>query len=101
MKKKRRTMTDEQARAYIQGEEPYDEAKRRYEHVESLCRTADEMIERCKANSCAFIDNAIFTVSHYIELPWNAEQPNIGKLIQKLEVLKQMKRQKESAEEDA
>lgn len=65
-------MNDAQARAYIQGEAPFDAEQYEREHVERLCKSV-----RANITEYGMTDeqkqNLIRTVSHYIELHKQAD----------------------------
>lgn len=65
-------MNDAQARAYIQGEAPFDAEQYEREHVELLCKSV-----RANITEYGMTDerkeNLIRTVSHYIELHEQAD----------------------------
>ena len=61
---KRMKLTDAQARAYIQGEEPFDEIKRKREHAERLVSAVrNSMI----AIDPIYFPNLLKTAEHYLE----------------------------------
>lgn len=55
-------MTDAQARAYIQGEEPFDEFEWRKRHAERLCKTVEDAAQKIEACN---LPNLIKTAKHY------------------------------------
>lgn len=75
------TLTDAQARAYIQGEYPFDELAWTKDHAERLA----DAIENAMKKGCGF-ENLRKTARHYIrpESPYMACNPAARKRIENL-----------------
>lgn len=78
---KRKPLTYEQARAYIQGEKPFDAVEYEKKHVLRLVKVCKEQREKNMAED--FKVNFRKTVLHWIELHKNCE--NIALLLEEYE----------------
>ena len=65
MARKSRSLTDAQARAYIQGEEPFDAEEWERKHIDRLCTAVIERV----TDGCAHLhrDNLLHTLNTYIK----------------------------------